>query len=113
MNDKIFEIAHHFYRQGFFEDKEGQFEKHYQDYLKEVKKNVVEQIAQTYHDRSCMSNLTMEGQICECCESVIATTTSIEHDSKDYSKDLNVCVDCYSIISKWWSNNRPGKISPI
>ncbi len=66
----------------------------------------VEQIAQTYNNRICMSSLTMEGQICECCESVVLTTTSIEHDSRDHSKDLNVCANCYSHIVIWWENNR-------
>lgn len=69
--------------------------------------NKVEQIAQTYHDRLCMSVLTMEGQICKCCESVVLTTTSIEHDNQDYSKDLNVCANCYSHIANWWKNNKP------
>ncbi len=73
----------------------------------------VEQIAKTYHDRLCMSSLTMEGQICKCCESIVLTTTSIEHDSQDYSKDLNVCANCYSHIAKWWQNNKPRKITPI
>lgn len=73
----------------------------------------VEQIAQTYHDRLCISNLTMEGQICKCCESIVITTTSIEHDSKDYSKDLSICSNCYSHIATWWKNNKPRKIAPI
>jgi RNase P subunit RPR2 len=73
----------------------------------------VEQIAQKYHDRLCMSGLTMEGQVCKCCESVVLTTTSIEHDSQDYSKDLNVCSNCYSHIVTWWKNNKPRKIAPI
>jgi hypothetical protein len=73
----------------------------------------VEQIAQIYHDRLCMSELTMEGQVCGCCESVVLTTTSIEHDSQDYSKDLNVCANCYSHIATWWKNNKPRKIAPI
>jgi len=33
--NEIFEIANHFYRIGFFEEKSGQFEKHIADYLKE------------------------------------------------------------------------------
>ena len=80
--------------------------------LKEKFLKKVEQIAQTYHDRPCMSGLTMEGQVCKCCESVVLTTTSIEHDSQDYSKDLNVCANCYSHIATWWKNNRPRKIAP-
>jgi hypothetical protein len=33
---KIFEVAHHFYRQGFFEMESDQFDKHYAEYLKEL-----------------------------------------------------------------------------
>ena len=36
-NENTFEIAHHFYRQGFFEQKSEQFERHYEAYLKEKK----------------------------------------------------------------------------
>lgn len=31
--DKLFQIAHYFYRIGFFEQKESQFEKHFEDYI--------------------------------------------------------------------------------
>jgi hypothetical protein len=36
-SENNFEVAHHFYREGFFEWQEGQFEKHYEDYLKNMK----------------------------------------------------------------------------
>ena len=77
------------------------------------KETKVEQIAQNYHDRPCMSGLTMDGQVCKCCENVVRTTTSIEHDSQDHSKDLKVCTDCYIDIATWWKNNKPGKIAPL
>ena len=36
-SENEFEVAHHFYRQGFFEQKSEQFERHYEAYLKEKK----------------------------------------------------------------------------
>ena len=73
----------------------------------------VEEIAQSYHDKLCMGMLTMKGQVCRCCESVVLTTTSIEHDSGDISKDISVCSECYEHIANWWKVNKSRKISPI
>lgn len=36
-NENTFEIAHHFYRKGFFETVSGRFELHYSEYLNELK----------------------------------------------------------------------------
>lgn len=35
--DEIFEIAHHFYRMGFFQTKEGQFKKYFDEYMELLK----------------------------------------------------------------------------
>jgi hypothetical protein len=80
---------------------------------KEIFSQKVKSIAETYHDRVCMSMLTMENQVCKCCGSVVRVTTSIEHDSQDHSKDLSVCTNCYEHIVNYWKMNRPGKIAPI
>lgn len=74
--------------------------------------NVIE-IGNNYHDRLCMSCLTMENQTCGCCENIVDYTTSIEHDSQDFSKDKSVCIDCYTDIVKYWKENKPRKIPPI
>lgn len=39
--------------------------------LEEVFNQKIQAIAETYHDRDCMSNLSMQNQICKCCESII------------------------------------------
>lgn len=81
--------------------------------LKEIFFQKVKSIADTYHDRLCMNCLSMENQICECCGSVVSYTTSIEHESQDYSKDLSVCSNCYEHIVNYWTKNKPRKIAPI
>jgi len=77
------------------------------------RKAKVKEIAEHYHDRVCGSMLTAAGQKCKCCGQVVRTTTSIEHDSQDYSKDLGVCTDCYTEIVNFWKENKPGKICPV
>lgn len=37
--DEIFEIAHHFYRMGFFQTKEGQFKRYFDEYLELLKQD--------------------------------------------------------------------------
>lgn len=75
-------------------------------------KNKIAEIANTYHDRSVLSEFTGPERECPCCERAVISTVSIEHDSCDYSKDLSVCGDCYFDIYKWWANNKTGKIFP-
>ena len=83
-----------------------------QDYEKLISNKIID-IANTYHDRLCMSNASGFSQKCGCCKKDVTTTTSIEHDSRDYSKDLSICVDCYVKIVEYWKTNKPNKISPI
>jgi len=81
--------------------------------LKEWRISKINEIAPHYHDRLCMSMLKMSGQKCKCCGQEVLTTTSIEHDSQDFSKDLSICFDCYTEIVNWWKKNKPGKIAAI
>ncbi len=81
--------------------------------LEEVFNQKIQSIAETYHDRDCMSNLSMRNQICKCCESIVIHTTLIEHDSQERSKDLSICIDCYTRIYNYWTVNKPRKIAPI
>jgi len=75
-------------------------------------KNKISKIATTYHDRAVMSSFRGDERECPCCNRPVKMTTSIEHDSQDYSKDLSVCVSCYSDIVKQWRKNTPKKIFP-
>lgn len=82
----------------------------------------IKEIAETYHDREVYSHTTLspfgyDDKIqlltCKCCEKEVRTIVSIEHDSRDYSKDMGVCFDCYTDISDYWNENSPGKICPF
>lgn len=81
----------------------------------------IKEIAESYHDREVYSQATtfpLNGSnecllTCNCCENKVRTTVSIEHDSKDYSKDMSVCFDCYAKISTHWKENAPEKICPF
>jgi len=73
----------------------------------------VKEIAPHYHDRECGNWLSMCGQKCSCCGQKVDTTTGIEHDSRDFSKDLNVCMECYTEIINYWKVNSVGKIAMI
>jgi hypothetical protein len=96
-----------------------EIEKYFEDYYKFRVSNFtqnklkVEEVAETYHDKLCGNSTTVREQICPCCWNLVTTTTKIEHDSQDYSKDLSVCFDCYSKIHTQWQKNNPAKISPI
>jgi hypothetical protein len=72
----------------------------------------IKNIAESYHDRLAMS-MYSGNRICDCCKQGKSTSTSIEHDSIDNSKDKSVCLDCYSRIVDYWKRFKPGKISPI
>ena len=91
--------------QDWLTEKEIQLRKKWDDKIKEI--------AETHHDRLCMSVLSGIKQTCGCCEYETITTTVVEHDSRDYSKDLRVCNDCYSTIMKYWKANSPRKIPNI
>jgi hypothetical protein len=73
----------------------------------------IKEFAETYHDREVMAMTTMTGQKCKCCEKLVLTTTSIEHDSQDRSKDKQVCGDCYVAIATYWKEHTPKKICPV
>jgi hypothetical protein len=73
----------------------------------------LEEIAKSYHDRDILAGYTCEGQICKCCGMETVTTVSIEHDSRDFSKDLSICNKCYTDIYTLWKKNTPRKICPI
>lgn len=75
-------------------------------------KSKINKIASSYHDRDVLSSYIGPERECPCCERIITTTISIEHDSCNYSKDLNICHDCYRDIYKWWEDNKPKKICP-
>lgn len=81
--------------------------------FKEEYLNKIANVAKVFHDRACISSLTMNDQICGCCRSLVFNTTSIEHDSLDYSQDLSVCSNCYQYIVTWWKSNAPHKIGFI
>lgn len=81
--------------------------------MREKIEQKIKKIASSYHDREVLSGLLMKGQICDCCKKNVSSTISIEHDSRDYSKDLNVCDSCYDDLLNYWKNNKPNKISPI
>jgi len=70
------------------------------------------EIANNYHERDICASICMSNQICKCCNNKVLTTYSIEHDSLDFSKDLNICFDCYYEILKVWKEKKPGKIYP-
>ncbi len=73
----------------------------------------IRNIAQNYHDRSCTSNCSGNDLVCDICNNYTCNLTGIEHNSQDYSKDLSICIDCYSKVYDYWKENSPGKISPI
>lgn len=84
-----------------------------QEFWSKVKKTIKE-IAESYHDRIVYSSMfSTEKLICRCCNNSVHSLCSIEHDSQDYSKDLNICLDCYTKIRDYWKENKPKKISPI
>lgn len=80
--------------------------------ISQWRKEKVKEIAQNYHERDICATLSMLGQKCQCCEQIVLTTKSIEHDSQDHSKDLNICTDCYVEIVNYWKDHKPGKICP-
>lgn len=73
----------------------------------------IKTIAESYHDKLCMSISGGMLQTCECCGIYTYSRTTIEHDSLDFKKDLHVCSDCYVSIVLYWKDHKPGKISPI
>jgi hypothetical protein len=73
----------------------------------------IKEIAETYHDREVMCGMSGGNNRCECCGKIVVTRTCIEHDSKDFSKDLWICSDCYCDIAKYWKEHRPKKIAPV
>lgn len=75
--------------------------------------NRIKEIAEQYHERVCGGTLGMSNQKCECCFSKTNTTTVIEHDSRDFSKDLKLCTDCWIKLMSYWQKNHPKKIVPI
>jgi hypothetical protein len=76
-------------------------------------KDKIKEIAETYHDRLVMASMSGTNNNCQCCGKPTPTTTCIEHDSQDFTKDLWVCSDCYCAVVKYWQENRPKKIAPI
>jgi hypothetical protein len=76
-------------------------------------KNKVKEIAESYHDRLVFSGSSGFSQKCGCCGETVGTTVSIEHDGRDFSKDLRVCGTCYTLIATYWRDNKPNKIPPI
>ena len=82
-------------------------------FLKRNIKELVKEIAETYHDREVMSSQAGLERKCDCCGTLIYSTVCIEHDSQDYSKDKWVCPNCYVEISIYWKENHPKKICPV
>ena len=70
-------------------------------------------IADNYHDRLVMASMSGTNNNCQCCGKPTPTTTCIEHDSQDFTKDLWVCSDCYCAIVKYWQERKPKKIAPV
>lgn len=73
--------------------------------LADWRKQKVKEIAPLYHDRICMSILSGFGQKCKCCGKIVSQTMSIEHETQDYSKDLSICIECYTEIVKFWKGD--------
>lgn len=71
------------------------------------------QISKTYHERVVMSGMVGDKQACEICYKGTWSTYSIEHDSQDHSKDMNICIDCYDALLALWRECYPGKICPV
>jgi len=82
-------------------------------FLERDLKDVIKEIAETYHDRVVMTGMSGGNNKCECCGNTVVTRTCIEHDSLDFSKDLWICADCYCDIAGYWQKNLPKKIAPI
>jgi hypothetical protein len=70
-------------------------------------------LAAEYHDRLVFSMQSGFESTCACCGDKTHQATCIEHDSRDFSKDLMICAPCYVAIHKEWETKRPDKISPI
>lgn len=83
----------------------------------------IKEIASNYHDRLCASMTTISAfspdgvgdqrRTCPTCGRKALTTISIEHNSQDFSKDLNICLSCYADLTVLWKTNSPKKLSPI
>ena len=89
----------------------------------DIKLTDIQEISKTYHDRLVcsmtsicgFSSLTNEDltRNCPICGRKTISTISIEHDSQDHSKDLSICLSCYTDLHVLWKTNSPKKLSPI
>jgi hypothetical protein len=73
----------------------------------------IKEIAKTYHERDICCGMSGGEQLCPTCGRKVYTKYSIEHDSRDFSKDLSICMDCYDELHKLWKENSPRKICPV
>lgn len=73
----------------------------------------IKELAESYHDREVMSYTYAGNQKCDCCGKIVTARVCIEHDSQDYSKDKQVCSDCYVAIATYWKEHSPKKICPV
>jgi superfamily II helicase len=74
-------------------------------------RNKIAQIAADYHDREISTSCYRHNdEECPCCKRPQRVFTVVEHNSRDFSKDLLICSDCYADVVKWWLENEPNKI---
>jgi len=88
-------------------------EKLHAENQKEMKIMDIREIAKTYHDRDICAMMSGGELECPICGKTVTSLVCIEHDSQDYSKDLNICLDCYSELHRLWLENTPKKICPV
>ena len=75
--------------------------------------NIIE-IIENYHERLNFSSQHYDEKIiCPVCGNKTYSLISIEHNSKDIDKDLNICNDCYLELINNWKNNSPEKLIKI
>jgi len=75
-------------------------------------KEKIKEFGENYHDVEVPIITHGFNQKCDCCDKFVSTRISIEHDSKDSSKDKRICPDCNIAITTYWKENHPNKIIP-
>jgi hypothetical protein len=69
--------------------------------------NTINNIAENYHERYPSGAIHIKNQICECCASGINITIPLEHNNRNYSKDIKICSNCYCKVFNIWNNATP------
>ena len=73
-------------------------------------------IASNYHERipnAIIGSYMVSGppkERCPNCGNITISKTCVEHDSQDKSKDLWICLDCYSAVCSLWKKYYPKKM---